>query len=303
MTVDRLREALLRHRAGRAVYLLVHNLDAHHAVLAASAMAFDAFLSLVPLTAAAGYVLHYLHESGEVVLGPLIRAAPGPVAQLVDDAFLRLPASGVAVVAPVSALAFLWTSSAGLSTAMSVFEAVFHSPPRPFWMRRLIAIGCVIGGLGAIAVLTGIAIELRGLLGSGLGIGRYVAFSVPTITVVVLMSAFFRIAIRGPRPLRRRVLPGVLVTVALWSITTALFSLYVAKLARYATLYGGLAAVAIFLFWLWLLALAMLVGGEVNAQLEGVRVDPPELSARGDGKAASVRPPPSAAAAGAPRSR
>jgi membrane protein len=87
-----------------------------------------------------------------------------------------------------------------------------------------------------------------------------------------MLSAFFRVAIRTDHVFRRRrVLPGVLVTVVLWAGLSALFSFYVTTLARYATLYGGLAAVAIFLFWLWLLALALLVGGEVNAQLDGVR--------------------------------
>jgi membrane protein len=79
------------------------------------------------------------------------------------------------------------------------------------------------------------------------------------------------------------------VTMVLWVLASALFSMYVATLSRYATLYGSLAAVAIFLFWLWLLALSLLVGGEVNAQLEGVRDDTP-ASVR---FAAAVHAPPS----------
>lgn len=71
--------------------------------------------------------------------------------------------------------------------------------------------------------------------------------------------------------MRRRLLPGGVVTVALWAAASAGFSYYVARFARYATFYGSLATVAIVLFWLWLLSLALLVGGEVNAQLEGVR--------------------------------
>lgn len=275
MIVRRLLSWMLRYRVGRALYMLFYNLDMHHAPVAASAMAFDAFLSLIPLAAIAGYVLHRLNESGDVVLTPLLEAAPRPVIELFGTAFLRLSEGGVAVLAPVSVAAFLWTSSAGLSTAMSVFETVFHSPPRPFWLRRLIAILLVLAGVAALAAITFLSILVASL---GDLPGRIVAMVVPPASLVALLSGFLRVAIRGKK---RRVLPGALVTTALWAVLSALFSLYVAKLARYATLYGSLAAVAIFLFWLWLIAIAVLVGGEVNAQLDGIREVPAEVSSHG----------------------
>ena len=69
-------------------------------------------------------------------------------------------------------------------------------------------------------------------------------------------------------------------TVILWGASSWLFSTYVRTLARYATLYGSLAAVAIVLFWLWLLSLAVLIGGAVNAELSGL-LDAPSEPASG----------------------
>jgi len=275
----------------QAVHTLIDNLDEHHAPIAASAMAFDAFLSLVPLAAFAGYILGRLHESGDLLLGPLVKTAPLPVRQLVDQSLHRLADVGN-FLAPVSLIAFLWVSSAGISTAMYVFETMFHSPPRPWWWRRLIAMACVLGAVAGVALVTTIAIMLVTALGP-VG-GALIAGTVPTVSLIGLLCAFFRIAIRGQRPLRRRYLPGAVVTLALWAVTSALFSYYVSTLSRYTTLYGGLAAVAIFLFWLWLLALALLLGGEVNAQLEGIRGETP-LSVRINGL-----PPPSPSPAPAP---
>jgi membrane protein len=269
MVLARIHALLHRHRAGRAVIRFVFNLDRHHAPVAASAMAFDTFLSLVPLTAFAGFVLAELHETADLVVGPIVRAAPIPVRRLVDESLYRLTSSDKAALAPLSMAAFLWVSSAGLSTAMYVFEQIYRSPPRPWWWRRLVAMGCVVGGVSAIAVVLPLSILIAGA--SGAWGPRLVAFSFPALVIVGMLAAFFRIAIRGARPLGRRILPGVLATTALWSLVSALFSFYVATLSRYTTLYGGLAAVAIFLFWLWLLALALLVGGEINAQLEGIR--------------------------------
>jgi membrane protein len=294
--LDWILDRILHNRVGKAVYGLVDNLDRHHASLAASAMAFDAFLSLVPLSAFAGFILGHLHETGDLVLGPLLQTAPTPVKTLVEDAFIRLHDNNTAVLAPISLAAFLWVSSAGLSTAMSVFEAVFHSPPRPWWYRRLIAMGCVVGAVASLAIVVTGAILLATVSGSWGA--RVIAIAVPIAVVLGMLAAFFRIAIRGPRPRDRRIVPGALATVTLWSIVSVAFSFYVSTLARYATLYGGLAAVAIFLFWLWLLSLALLVGGEINAQLEGVR-DTVQHQRHAPGAVHPAAPAPAPAAAAA----
>jgi membrane protein len=264
----RLWEMVRRHRAGRALLLMIDVLDQHHAPIAASAIAFDAFLSLVPLAAFAGMVMHRLHES-DMILRPLLRASPAPVADLVGGAVTRLSDDHAAVIAPLSIAAFIWTTSSGLSTAMSVFEKMFNSPERPWWWRRGVAMICIVASVAIVAAVTSVTVGI-GMI--SVRAGAIVAVIVPTATLVGMLSAFFRISVRrGPVFTRRRVLPGVLVTIVLWAMLSGLFSFYVTTLSRYATLYGGLAAVAIFLFWLWLLALALLVGGEVNAQLDGLR--------------------------------
>lgn len=269
----RLRSLVLKYRLGRGLYVMIDNLDRHHAPVAASAMAFDAFLGLMPLTALAGYVLGHLHETGDILVSPVLHTVPTPAQDLVRSTFLRLSDASTTALTTISLAAFLWVSSSGLSTAMYVFETMFHSAPRPWWWRRLIAMGCVLGSVAIIAIVVGLALLIVTHTGS-LG-GQIVAFAMPTLVIVGMLAVFFRVALRGPRPLGRRILPGALTTVVLWAIASAAFSLYVTTLARYATLYGSLAAVAIFLFWLWLLALALLVGGEVNAILEGIREDAP----------------------------
>jgi membrane protein len=70
---------------------------------------------------------------------------------------------------------------------------------------------------------------------------------------------------------KRRVLPGAVAAVALWMVISWAFGVYVSSLAEYAVFYGSLAAVAVLLVWLWLTSFAILVGAELNAQLEGLR--------------------------------
>lgn len=251
---------------------LVRSLDRHDALLGASAMAFDAFLGLIPLLAFGGWVMHRLHQRGDIVVGPLLRNAPLVVAKLADGEMTRLSDEGAVALAPLSVLAFLWVSSAGVATAMSVCERIFHSKPRRWWVRRLIAIGGVLGALASIAAAATAGITLVSALGA---VGSHiVAVVLPGAVVGGLVAAFYATAIVWPTGVRRKTLPGTALTLTLWSAVSSTFSFYVEKLARFSTLYGGLAVVAILLVWLWLLALALLVGAELNADLDALHDAP-----------------------------
>ncbi len=259
---------------GRGLWRLVVNLDHHHAGSVANSMAFDAFLSLIPLLALAGWVLDRLHrQSGDTLLLALLKGAPDPIQKLADTEFLRLSEGGLAALPPISLVAFMWVCSSGLSTAIGEFEVIFHAPPRGYWSRRAIAIGSVVASLALYSLVTIATLFVASALGPAGA--KVIAVALPALVSVLVVVAFFRIAVRRPGAIRRRVWPGALVTVVLWTLLSGGFSLYVSTLSRYVTLYGGLATVAILLFWLWLLSLALLIGGEVNAQLEGVRDDDP----------------------------
>lgn len=232
-------------------------------------MAFDAFMSIIPLFAVAGWALHRLRNDVATVLATVLRAAPPAVRAGLGAEFFRMSDDSVIVLAPLFLGAFLWISSAGASTAIGVFETMFASPHRPWWKRRLIGMALVIGSIPAVALATTVGILLARIAGS-FG-GRIIAIAAPLMIVTGLVAAFYRLTIRRPANVKRRVWPGAIVTVALWASVSTLFTYYVGTLAQYATLYGNLASVAVLLFWLWLISLSVLVGCEVNAQLEGVR--------------------------------
>jgi membrane protein len=241
--LQRVKRRLDRNHVYRVVRSIVLKLDEDGAVRASSAIAFDAFLSLIPLIAFAGFLLSRIHQSSNLILGPLVRAAPPVVARAVEAEFARM--AEYTAVAPISLTGFLWLSSAGVSTAMGVFETIYGARERSWYVRRAIAAGCVLASVALIPMFAGLGMLIGWLSGP---IGDIVAFE------------------------RRRIFPGAIATVVLWALVSAAFSLYVARLARYATFYGSLATTAIFLLWLWLLALGLMVGGELNARLERERL-------------------------------
>jgi len=253
----------------RATRALVEKLDRHDVLSAASAMAFDVFLSLIPILAMAGYVLHRLRQSGSAVIGPLIRTAPTQIQELASVEFLRLSETGAAALAPISVIGFLWVSSAGLSTAMSHCELMFQARPRHWIKRRAIATVCVVAGLFAIGAVAASAVLVGRVFGPAGA--TVVGVALPGAVLLGGLWAFYRISIQRRPDVKRRAFPGAIVTLFLWTGLTYGFSEYVRDFAAYATFYGSLAAVAIMLLWLWLLMLALLMGAEVNAALEGAR--------------------------------
>lgn len=297
--------AIQRNRFLRAVWVLIVNLDRYAAPRAASAMAFDLFLSLIPLVAGAGVVLHRLHSTSATTLGPLLKAIPRDVAAMIDGEFLRLSDAGFKVFAPLVLVAFAWVSSAGLSTALGVFECIYIGTERPWWKRRLIAIAYVFCGLVVVTIVTAVGLWIASKSST---LGWILGFCLPVVAPVLLVAAFFRIATQRRGGPKRRIFPGAILTVALWAATSTAFSFYVGKVASYATLYGNLATVAIALLWLWLASIALLVGGEVNALLDGVGLeDAPESVFPFQGReddlpGADMRPPATVRPDSVPRS-
>jgi membrane protein len=83
------------------------------------------------------------------------------------------------------------------------------------------------------------------------------------------MAMLYRFGPARSRPRARRPWAGAIVATALWLIASALFSWYVASFESYNETYGSVAAMAVLMMWFWLSAFAVLIGGEVNAELEG----------------------------------
>jgi membrane protein len=100
---------------------------------------------------------------------------------------------------------------------------------------------------------------------------RALALGGSLVGCVAALATFYWFSVSHPSRVKRRVLPGAVLAVFLWLVISWGFSLYVTTLTDYAVFYGSVAAVAVLLVWLWLTSLAILVGAELNAQLEGLR--------------------------------
>jgi membrane protein len=92
----------------------------------------------------------------------------------------------------------------------------------------------------------------------------------PVLLLIVsgILAILYYSAPNVRQPGFRWVSPGSVLAVVLWLVASALFALYVANFSSYNKTYGALASVIVFLVWLWITNIAILLGAELNAELE-----------------------------------
>jgi membrane protein len=149
---------------------------------------------------------------------------------------------------------------------------------RPFWKLRPIQMAVTLVMVVMLAV-SAVAVVFTGPLaeraGDVLGLGD-TALTVWDIAkwpaLLLIVSLMFAIlywaAPNVKQPGFRWLTPGGLLAVAVWVLASAAFAFYVANFGSYNKTYGTLGGVIIFLVWLWISNIAVLLGAELNAELE-----------------------------------
>ncbi|MDF2705572.1 MAG: ribonuclease, partial [Nonomuraea muscovyensis] len=172
----------------------------------------------------------------------------------------------------------LWSASGYVGAFIRAGNEIYDiEEGRPFWKTTPLKVGLtilvtVLLAVGAIAVtLTGRLADLAGRL-LGLGDAVVTAWNVLKWPVLALIAAglimvLYWAAPNVRQPGMRWITPGGLLAVALWVIVSAGFALYVSQFGSYNKTYGTLAAVVVFLVWLWLSNMALLLGAELDAEL------------------------------------
>ena len=250
-------------------------------------MAFNLFLAAIPMVALAGWALTAMLRGSPNTLGTassLLNLTPNDVREIIDRHLGRLSAGAVA---PIAVAGSFWLAAGAFHTLMTVFETSLQAKRRSWWSKRLIAMVCVVVTLLALGLSVPIAAAASGaplrmveeLLGASehhVTVGRYVTVVVGGCTLTTLLAGVYRIGLRRSG-VQRRVWPGAVLAVAIGSISSSALAYYGQTLARFTLFYGSLAAVAVFLAWLWLWCAALLLGAELNTQLENeaTATDPP----------------------------
>jgi membrane protein len=247
----------------------------------AAALTYYGILSIFPALLALISILGLLGtDSIRPLIANLGGIAPGAARDVLSDMLGQLERDrGVAGIALVVGVAVaLWSASGYIGAFMRASNVVYDiGEGRPMWKTlpiRFAVTVVVVVLLAAIAVgvtfTGGLADRAGKILGWGdtaLTVWNIAKWPVMIVLFMLIVALLFWASPNVKRPVRW-VSPGSIMAVLIWIAASALFALYVANFGSYNRTYGSMAAIIIFLIWMWISNVAILLALEFNAELE-----------------------------------
>jgi membrane protein len=230
---------------------------------------FALFPALLFLTTLLG--LFALPELMNRLMGFTKQLLPDEAAFLVESTLAEIVQGARGGLLSVGALAALWAGSSGMGSVMTALNVLDESEdPRPWWYRRLVAIGLLIA-FSALTILTLVLLVFGGQIGASLGSGVGVAWRVlhwPVAIVFGLLAiALIYHVAPASRPPWRWVTPGAVFALFAWLLMSLGLRTYVASFGNYNATYGSIGGVILLLLWLYLSSVVLLVGAEIDAEI------------------------------------
>jgi len=169
----------------------------------------------------------------------------------------------------------VWSANAGVKSMIDALNVVYEEREKRSFVRlNLIALAFTTGGIGALLLMVGAVVALPLLLNHiGLAPESKIIISLARwpLLLGILLAALALLYRFGPsrQPARWQWLSvGALVAALLWIAGSALLSWYLSNFANYSATYGSLGAAIGLMMWMWMSAIIVLCGAELNSEIE-----------------------------------
>ncbi len=248
--------------------------------LMAAGVAFYAFLSLVPTLIAATLVYGLVTSPEDVQrqIDELSSVLPQDAANLVGGQMADLASAkntGLGFGLLVSLALALWSASGGTGNLISAVNTAYdEKETRNFIKKRGLALALTVGAI-IVFVLTASLVAVFPAVANALGVTGIARVGLEALRWVVLLAVLaialavlYRLAPDRDDPKIKWTSVGAVVAIVVWVLASVVFSLYVNNFGSYGKTYGALAGIVILLTWLWLSVVAILLGAEINAEME-----------------------------------
>ena len=246
----------------------------------AAQLAFYFFLALFPALLFLAAVVSFIPVAGllDAITGDLARVAPSEVLSIIQDQILKIAHEKNGGLLTLGMVGAIWSTSSGLDAIISTLNQAYDiQESRPWWKVKLTALALTIAL--AIFIVTSFTLvmvgpALAGTVASWAHMGpafaatwKIVQWPVVFLLVTLAIALIYYYA---PDAVQHWVwiTPGSLLATALWLLISLGFKFYVAHFASYNATYGTIGGVIVLMLWFYLSALAVLIGAELNAEIE-----------------------------------
>jgi membrane protein len=169
----------------------------------------------------------------------------------------------------------LWSANAGMKAIIDALNVVYdETEKRSFIKLNLVSLAFTIGAIAALFVAIG-AVVVFPLVLAQFGLGSFTEILVavlrwPVLFLMVMtgLALLYRYGPSRTRPRWQWLMPGTVFAAVAWLAVSALLSWYLSNFADYDATYGSLGAAIGLMIWMWASTTVILVGAEINAEIE-----------------------------------
>lgn len=252
----------------------------------AAALTYFGVLAIFPGLLVLVSIMGLLGRSNvQSLLNNLKQVAPGGVSTFMHTVLTQVQgrAGAATIGAIVGVIVALWSASGYIAAFMRASNAIYDvDEGRPIWRTAPVRLGVTVAvvimlvACSLIVVITGsVAKQVGHMLGLGndlVLVWQIAKWPVLLVIVSMMFSLLYWACPNVKQPGFKWITPGGVLAVVVWLVASGLFALYVAFSSSYNKTYGSLAAIIIFLVWLWISNIAILLGVEFNAESQRQRL-------------------------------
>lgn len=240
----------------------------------AGSVAFSAILALFPFLLFAVALASVVIDPStlDAMVGQIRRLAPAQVADLLGERLRALTSGTRPGLLTLGAVGAIWAASGAVTALIDAFNIAYDvREGRPFWKTR--GLGMLVTIVAAVLFIAASAIAiatpaLAGALGEPLEtLVMWLRWPVAAVIMMLIVACLYYFLPDVERDFKLITLGSVIAVVA-WLLASLGFSLYVGHFGNYEVVYGALGSVIVLLLWIWISALAVLLGAEINAVIE-----------------------------------
>ncbi|MGA9773535.1 MAG: YihY/virulence factor BrkB family protein [Blastocatellia bacterium] len=265
-------------------------------------LAYYFLLALFPMLIFLTSLVGFLPGLQANILSAFAKVAPADAMRLIEETLADIISHRSGGLISFGVLGTLWAASSGVESLMGTLNVAFEAKEkRSFWKVRLLAIALTVAF--ALLVIGGAALVMFGhklsdWLTELLGVGMALAIAGSLVGYVIGLTLLFlgiqMLYYFGPSVKQewRWITPGAIFAVIAILVWSYLFSVYLRIAPSNSATYGSLGAVITLMLWLYLIGLALLLGGEINSEIDKSSNKPPVQEQKEGQMQAALQPEP-----------
>jgi membrane protein len=256
------------------------NIGEHRILALAAGMTYYSILAIFPALAALVAIYGFFSDPGSIAkhLDEISGFVPGGAIEIAREQLTRVATKGdrtLGLTFVVGLLISLWSANAAMKSLFDTLNIVYgEQEKRGFVKLNAISLSFTVAAITFVLIALGAVVAVPVILKyvwlSDIAelLIRWARWPVLFVAVALVLACVYRFGPSREAPRWRWLTWGSVAATLLWLVASALFSFYAANFGTFNETYGSLGAAIGFMTWLWISAIVILRGAELNAEME-----------------------------------